>query len=359
MKILDRYILKKFLSTFAFVVVILIAIILIITFSERNELFIHNNVSRRLILRYFLCLAPHIANMLTPITIFIATVFVTSKLAVHTEFIAFLSGGVSYPRMLRPFLIGAIIIATITFVGTGWIIPEGNKFRVYFEARYFDGIPDFSERDVHFKVSPTQDVYFSSYDSQKDIGYSFTLEEIERRDIKWKLSARDATWDSTALGWRLQEWHLRVFDSLKEQYTYQNTRDTLIKINMTPADFNNTKNFEQTLTITELNDYIADLKMKGADNILIYQVEKLARYMSPFTAIILTFIGVILSSRKTRGGVSFQVALGFMLAFIYILLFMAAKSNAETGSMNPVLAIWLPNFVFSILGALLYRFVPK
>lgn len=359
MRILDRYILKKFLTTFVFVVAILVTIILIITFSERNESFIKNDVSAAEILRYFLSYAPFIANLITPITVFIATVFVTSKLASHTEIIAILSGGVSYPRMLRPFFIGSVIIAIVSFVFTGWIIPDANKFRVAFEIKYFDKEFNYSERDVHFKVSPTKYVYVSSYDSRRDIGQRFTLEEIEDKEVKWKLSARDATWDTLESGWKLKNWSLREFEGGVEKYKYEDLQDTLIKINMSPADFGNTKSLEQTLTINELDEYIAELKMKGADNIAIYEIEKLVRYMSAFTAIILTFIGVILSSRKTRGGVGFQIALGFFIAFIYIILFIAAKSNAETGSMNPIVAIWLPNFAFSILGVLLYRFVPK
>lgn len=342
-----------------FVVGILVAIVLILTFSERNETFIKNDISPKLILQYFLAYAPYIANLITPITVFIATVFVTSQLASHTEIIAILSGGVSYPRMLKPFFIGSLIIGIVSFVFTGWIIPDANKFRVAFEIEHFDKEFNYSERDVHFKVSPTKYVYLSSYDSRRDIGFRFTLEEIDNKEVKWKLSARDVTWDTLQLGWKLKDWSLREFDGVKENYKYENLKDTLIKINMTPADFGNTKSFEQTLTINELKAYIDDLKMKGADNIPTYRIELLVRYMSPFTAIILTFIGVILSSRKTRGGVGFQIALGFFIAFIYILLFIAAKSNAETGSMNPVIAIWLPNIAFTILGILLYRLVPK
>lgn len=143
-----------------------------------------------------------------------------------------------------------------------------------------------------------------------------------------------------------------------EDYIYEN-RDTLLNINMKPDDFGNLNSFEQTLTIPELEGYIDDLKMKGADNITIYIIERYVRYMSPFSAIILTLIGVILSSRKTRGGVGFQIALGFLIAFIYIILFIAAKSNAETGSTSPLLAVWFPNIIFSIIGVLLYRLVPK
>lgn len=359
MRILDRYILKKFLTTFLFVVIILVSIVLIITFSERNEDFIKNQVPAKFIFQYFLSYAPYIANLITPITVFIATVFVTSKLASHTEIIAILSGGVSYPRMLRPFVIGSIIIAIMSFIFTGWIIPNANKFRVAFEQRYFEKEFNYNEKNVHFKVSPTSYVFMSTYDSRRESGYRFTLEEIKDQKVEWKLTAGEIKWDSTRNGWALKRWSLREFDGLEETYRYENIDDTLLQINMKPEDFGNMNSFEQTLTIPELDNYIADLKMKGADNIPIYQIEKLVRYMSPFTAIILTFIGVILSSRKTRGGVGFQIALGFFIAFIYIILFIAAKSNAETGSSNPILAIWTPNIIFTAIGAALYRLVPK
>jgi len=359
MKILDWYILKKFLTTFVFVVLILVSIVLIITFSERNESFIKNDISPMLIAQYFLNYAPYIANLITPITVFIAAVFVSSKMAGHTEIVAILSGGVSYPRFLRPFFMGAIIIAIVSFFLTGWIIPNANKFRVAFEIAYFDKEFVYKERDVHFKVSPTSYVYLNSYDTRKDQGYKFTLEEISDKRLKWKLSSARIRWDSAAVGWRLTDWNIRTIDDVGEHYQYEQTKDTVIHINMTPNDFGNTKQLEQTLTLPELDEYIADLKLKGADNIPTYEIEKLIRFMSPFTAIILTFMGVILSSKKTRGGVGFQIALGFLLAFIFILLFIATKSIAEAGSMNPLLAIWLPNLVFSVLALFIYRIVPK
>ncbi len=359
MRILDRYILKKFLSTFIFVVLILVSIVLIITYSERNESFIKNDVPGLLILEYFAAYAPYIANLITPITVFIATVFVTSKMASHTEIIAILSGGVSYPRLLRPFLLGAVIIGIMSFVLTGWVIPDANKFRVNFEQLNFDKEYSFSGRDVHIKVAPNQYVYLSNYNSRNDVGFRFTLEEIEGTEVNWKLSAKKITWDSVKVGWVLNEWHYREFLEQGEKYQFEHLKDTLININLTPEDFGNLKSFEQTLTLNELNDYIAELKMRGADNVPIYVIEKYVRYMSPFTALILTFIGVILSSRKTRGGVGFQIAMGFFLAFIYIILYIAAKSNAENGSLNPLLAIWFPNIVFTFIGIVLYRLVPK
>lgn len=359
MRILDRYILIKFLTTFLFVLGILVAIVLIITFSERNENFIKNDVPPRLIAEYFLAYAPYIANLITPIIVFIAVVFVTSKLASHTEIIAILSGGVSYPRMLRPFMIGSIIIAIVSFAFTGWIIPEANKFRVAFEQKFFDTEFNFSQRDVHFKVSPTTYAYIASYDSRRDIAYRFTLEEVEGTEVLWKFAARQMKWDTLENHWVASNWNLREFNEMGETYEFQPTKDTTLVLNMSPSDFGNLNSFEQTLTLNELTAYIADLKMKGADNVPIYLIEKYVRYMSPFSAIVLTFIGVILSSRKTRGGVGFQIAMGFLIAFIYIILFIAAKSNAETSASSPLLAVWVPNIIFSIVGILLYRFVPK
>lgn len=360
MKILDKYILTKFLTTFLFVVGILVAIVLILTFSERNESFIKNEVGTWLIIKYFLYFAPYIANLITPITVFIAAVFVTSKMASHTEIVAILASGVSYPRMLKPFLTGAVIIAVISFVFTGWIIPEANKFRVKFEQQFFADKPyQYTGEDVHFKVSPTTYVYLRSYNSYRNSGRDFTLEEIVDKEMLYKISADEIFWDSTSTSWILRKWNLREFNELDEEFQYQSVNDTLIKINMSPDDFSSQTGLQETLTIPELYSYIDDLKLKGADNIPIYHIEKLIRFMSPFTAIILTFIGVILSSKKTRGGVGFQIALGFLLAFIYILLFIATKSIAEAGSMDALLAVWMPNIIFAMLGFSIYRFVPK
>lgn len=359
MNILDKYILKKFLTTFVFVVGILVAVILIITFSERNESFIKNDVSAALVIKYFVYFAPYIANLITPLTVFIATVFVTSKMAGHTEIVAILAGGISYPRFLRPFIIGSIIIAATSFVLTGWVIPNANKWRIAFEVKYFDKPFNYDGQDIHFKVSPTTYVYLRSYNSFRNVGYNFTLEEIKEKRLIHKIWAREITWDSTAVLWRLTEWNYRVLNDYGEDYTYENAEDTTLKLNMSPQDFGNNKGLQETFTLPELDSYIADLQLKGADNIPIYRIEKLIRFMSPFSAIILTFIGVILSSRKTRGGVGFQIALGFLIAFIYILLFITSKSIAEAGSMNPILAVWLPNILFGILALFIYRVVPK
>lgn len=359
MKLLDRYILKKFLITFFFVVLIMVSVVLIITYSERNGSFIENNLSAREIIGYFLNYAPYVANIITPITVFIAATFVTSLLASHTEIVAVLSSGVSYFRFLRPFLLGAVVIALISFFLTGWVIPDANKSRILFEASYFNTGSKKSEKNVHMKVSPTQYAYVNLFDASKKTGRHFTLEEIVDEQLHWKLTAKTIHWDSLSAVWRLRDWSLRTIDGYKEDYVYEPNKDTLLKLNMTPEDFTRVENMQETLNLDELDKHISDLELKGANHIPIFEIERLVRFMSPFTALILTFIGVTLSSKKTRGGVGFQLALGFLLAFIFIILFMTMRSIALAGAKNEVLVIWLPNIIFTALALIIYRLVPK
>lgn len=359
MKRLDWYILKKFLTTFFFVVLIMVSVVLIITYSERNGSFIKHNVPARQIIGYFLNFAPYIANIITPITVFIAATFVTSRLAAHTEIVAILSSGVSYFRFMRPFFIGAVVIALISFFLTGWIIPDTNASRITFEASYFDTGKKPSETNFHIKVSPTHYVYVNRFNTAKQVGRSFTLEAIEDEQLRWKLSAKSIHWNAKTGTWRLKDWNLRTIRGLEEDYIYEPNRDTVLMLNMTPDDFILTKSMEETLNLAELNKHIDDLRLKGADHIPIFEIERHVRYMSPFTALILTFIGVTLSSKKTRGGVGFQLALGFLLAFIFIILFMTTRSIAQAGSGYSALIIWLPNIIFTMLALIIYRLVPR
>ncbi|MCE7990600.1 MAG: YjgP/YjgQ family permease [Roseivirga sp.] len=359
MKLLDRYILRKFLITFFFVVLIMVSVVLIITYSERNGSFIENNLTTAQIIGYFLNYSPYVANVITPITVYIAATFVTSRLASHTEIVAILSSGISYTRFLRPFLLGAVVIALISFFLTGWVIPDANKSRILFEANYFNTGSKKSEKNVHIKVAPTRYAYVNVFNIKRKTGRGFTLEEIEDEVLRWKLAAENIQWDSVELVWRLKGWSLRTINGFNESYVYEPNKDTVLHLNMTPDDFSSTKNMQETLNLDELGQHISDLELKGADHIPIFEIERLVRFMSPFTALILTFIGVTLSSKKTRGGVGFQLALGFLLAFIFIILFMTTRSIALAGVENAVLVIWLPNIIFTVLALMIYRLVPK
>ncbi|MBK6264034.1 LptF/LptG family permease [Marivirga sp. S37H4] len=357
MKILDKYIIKKFLSTFIFVVVIILAIVVVIDYTEKNDDFMKHNLTFMEILPYYGGFIPWIANLITPITIFIAAVFVTSKMAGHTEVIAMLAGGMSFRRFMRPYFIGASIIALFSFFLNSYVIPKANKTRIAFEIAYTKKPFYFNDRNIHLKIAPEIYAYMESYNNQRDVGYRFTLERIADKELKEKLSARRIEWDSAKSSWTIKDWELRKFDGFKEKVTNGAEIDTVL--NFTPNDFANSHGLQETLTMAELNDYISLLRERGADNVKVYLIERYIRYMSPFAALILTFIGVILSSKKTRGGTGFQIALGFVIAFVFIIFFILSKAIAENSTMNPILAVWLPNITFTVLGLILYKFVPR
>lgn len=357
MKILDWYILKKFLSAYVFVVAIIVSVVCIIDITEKNEKFITHSLSGGEILGYYLDFFPYIANMITPITVFIAVVFVTAKLASHTEIIAILSSGVSFRRLMVPYLIGGMIVGALSFALNGWIIPQANKTRIAFELAYFEKPYSYNERNIHVKVGPELYLYIESYENNNKKGNKFTLERIEGTQLKEKLSAEQLVWNTDSDTWRLVNWKKREFAGTVEKVTFGDAIDTTL--NIKPKDFENTYKMYETFTLTELNDFIHELRSRGADDIEIYLIEKYFRFTSPFAIIILTFIGLIVSARKMRGGAGFQIALGFLIAFIYIIFFILTRSIAEVGGMNPALAVWIPNLIFAVVGVALYKTVPR
>ncbi|WP_226390592.1 LptF/LptG family permease [Penaeicola halotolerans] len=356
-KILDRMIIKDFLKTYVFVVLILISIILVIDFTEKNDDFIQKNVPTAEILMYFLNFGLYMANLLTPITVFIAVVFITSRMAGRTEVVAILSSGVSFWRFLRPYFIASMIIASFSFVLNGWILPNANKGRIAFQATYLEDPYYNDERNKHIKIAEDTYAYIQTYYNNTDIGYVFSLEKIQDNKLLEKLNAERIQWDTTKNSWTVKNWKHRIIKDSTEIFRTGNSMDTVLSI--TPADFGNSKGLWETLTLPGLTDHIQLLKSRGADDVNIYIIEKYIRYMSPFAAIVLTFIGVIVSARKTRGGSGYQIALGFMLSFIYIILFLLTKTFAETGSTSPILAVWMPNIIFLVIGGIMYRTVPR
>ena len=357
MKILDRYILKKFLSSYLFVVLILVAVITVIDITEKSDDFLEHQLTFDQIAGYYIDFIPWIANLITPITVFIATVFVTSKLAGHTELVAVLSSGVSFRRMLIPYLFGSVLIASASFYLNGWLIPNSDKSRVAFLVQYTHKPFNFNQNNIHIKIAPESYMYLRTYNNHSKVGHNFTLESVRDHEMYEKLTARRVSWDEESEKWKVQDWTLREFDGRNEYLSKGKELDTLL--NITPKDFESSKYLEQTLTIDELNSTIALLISRGADNVETYLVEKYMRYMSPFAIIILTFMGVIVSARKSRGGVGFQIALGFLIAFIFIICFMLSREFALKGVVSPLLGVWMPNIFFTFVALLMYRSVPR
>jgi lipopolysaccharide export system permease protein len=357
MKLIDKYILKQFLGAFVFTVLIIVAVILVIDLTEKTEKFVEAGLTSYQIIGYYLDFIPWIANFITPLTVFIATVFVTSRLAGRTEIIAILSSGVSFPRMLVPYFIGSILIAIVSFVLTGWIIPNSNKTKREFELEYLNGRYYFDKTNIHMQIAKGHYLYMRSYNNQSNVGYNFTLESVDSTKLLEKLSASRITWDEEKQKWVLTNWSIHTFDGAKEVITDGKTIDTTLVIH--PSEFGNMDKSYEGMTIPELNDEIDKLIMRGASNVEFYQVEKYIRFTSPFAVLILTFMGVIVSSRKSRGGTGFQIALGFLLSFLYIFFFIMSKSIAEAGTMHPIISVWIPNTLFGGISLLMYKYVPR
>jgi lipopolysaccharide export system permease protein len=360
MKILDLYIIKKFLKTYFFAVLIIVTIIMVIDYTEKIDNFIDNKAPINEILGdYYLNFIPYWANYISPLMVFIATVFFTANMAARTEIIAILSTGVSFMRFLRPYLIGSALLGLLTFGMVGWIIPIANKTRIAFERKYVEGGSYyFSGRDVHIKIGPEDYAYMESYDTGTNTGYRFALDKISDSKLKIKLLADRIVWDTTRRKWTIQDYRIRTFlENGKEKLTYGAKLDTTL--NLLPKDFDSKYQLQETFTMPELEETIDKVRSRGSDGIEVFLIEKYLRFANPFAVVILTVIGVIVSARKARGGVGFQIALGFMLAFLYILFFMMSKGIAQSGGMPPLLAVWLPNIVFTFIGMILYRAVPR
>lgn len=357
MKLLDRYIISKFLSAFFFVVLILVSVITVIDLTEKTEKFVKAKVTTGQVIQYYMDFIPWIGNLITPITVFIATVYVTAKMAGHTEIVAMLSGGISFRRLLVPYFIGASIIAAISFVLTGWVIPNSNKTRLAFEIEYLKSTYYYNKNNTHLQIAPNTYLYLRSYNNQSNIGFNFTLERMEDNRLIEKFSANRIKWLPDQNKWELTNWTHRTIDSLQQRITEGKKMDTTLALH--PDEFSNDYRNYDGMTINELSDHIQKLKFRGASNVEIYEVEKYIRFTSPFTVLILTFMGVIVSARKRRGGSGFQIALGFFLSFIYILFFIMSKTIAETGSMHPAFSVWLPNITFALISLGMYRALPR
>jgi lipopolysaccharide export system permease protein len=359
MKILDKYILKNFLKTFFFTVLIFVIVVSVIDFTENHDDFIEEKVPYSEIFGdYYLNYFPYIANMLSPIMVFIATVVVTAQLAARTEIIAMFNSGMSFIRVLVPYIIGSTFIGIMTFYLIGWVIPNSNKVRLDFEDKYLRSTKYVDAFDVHVKIAPEQYIYMKSYNPASENGYDFTLETIQGNRLLSKLKSKKATFNQELQAWQLDSYSIRWFDEQgKESFEQGGQLDTIIPI--TPADFSMRHQMYTTLTLGELDEYIAKLKERGSEELPVFVTEKTERYTYPFAIVILTIIGVIVSARKSRQGTGFQIAFGFALAIIYILFVILSRTVSQFGSVGPITAAWTPNIIFTFIGFIMYKTLPR
>lgn len=358
LKLLERYILKKHISAFLFFVFSFVLIICIIDFTEKNDDFMHHNLSYWIVFRdYYLRLIPYLANFLSPIMIFLSTIFVTSKLASHTEIIAILSSGVSFARVLLIYIKGSIILAVVIFFMIGWVIPNSNKVRVNFEVEYLKNKFHYDKLHTHVKVGPSTFAYIESYNNERNYGTGFSIEKFENKKLIYKLQSSRVKWDSTTQKWHVDRYSLRTIEDGVENLSYHEDLDTTL--NLYPKDFQSSFKKQEALTIPELKAYIKEQKERGFPDIKLYEIEYYERFTYPFAIIVLTVLGVIVSARKSRDGIASQIILGLVLALTFIMFIMIGRNFAQDGSLHPIVTAVTPNIVFAFIAYILYKKLPR
>lgn len=358
LKTIDYYIIKKFLGTFFFALAMIMAIVIIFDVAEKLDNFIEKDVSwSDIIFVYYLNFIPYFANFFSPLFVFISVIFFTSKLTGDSEIVAILTSGVSYQRLMYPYFVAALLLATMSFILTGYVIPEANKKRIDFEYKYIYTKQGFYARNVHKQIQPGVYAYIESYDNSRDIGYKFSIEKFENKKLVSKFMADRVLWDSTKQSWAVKNYYIRDYNGKNEKITQGKSIDTTI--NLKPSDFKVVERTIETLNAEELKVFIAEQKMKGDEKIEEYKVEEYRRSAFPFSTFILTLIGVSLSTQKRRGGTGLNIGIGLVLSFLYILFMQVFTEFAKASTVPSLLAVWLPNILFFAIGIFLYLIAPK
>lgn len=359
MKIIDRYIIKKFLGTFFYAISLLIMIVIIFDVSENLESFIRNEAPlKAIIFDNYVNFIPYFINLFIYLFTFISVIFFTSKLAGDTEIIAILSSGVSFRRLLFPYLISSLILGIMSFYLGNFLIPTTNKTRRIFKNTYMEDLNKDNDRNLHVQIEPNTFVYVESYSSDVDMGYKFSLEKYDGTNLTYKVMSDRITWDTATNGWKLTNYFIRTIDDTIQHVQIGKELDTLIP-SLKPIDLYEIKEFFEEMDFFELNDFIADEKRKGSISYKRYENEKHKRLAGPAAIVILTFIGVALSSRKVRGGIGMHLGVGIALTFSYIFLMQVSTVFSQYGDLHPAIAAWIPNILYMFIGIYLIQKAPK
>jgi lipopolysaccharide export system permease protein len=355
---IDIYILRKFLGTFFFSLLLISVIVIVFDISEKIEDFLRHEVTlREIVFDYYLNFLPFFMNLFSPQFTLISVVYFTSRMAARTEIVAMLSAGVSFYRIVRTYMIGAAIIAILSLLLNTMVIPSLNKTRLAFESKYIGGHFIFDQRDVHRQIAPGVFVYMQHYDNEDNIGTMFTLEKFEGRKLVMKVSAREIHWDSIKESWSIRNYTARKIDGRKEKLYSGSRIDTVF--NLSPKDFSRAQNVMESMTQPELNSFIENERMKGSDNVQLFEIEKHKRIAFPFATFVLTLIGVAVSSRKVRGGIGRHLAVGIGIGFVFIVFGQVFTSFAQSSVMPPGIAVWIPNVIFLVVSLIMLRKAPK
>ena len=356
---MDWYIIKKFLGTYFFAIALIISIAVVFDVNEWIDNFINNKAPvKAIIFDYYANFIPYFSNLFSPLFVFISVIFFTSKLAENSEIIAMMSTGMSFKRLLRPYMISAAIISIMTYGMGAYVIPKGNVPRLNFEDRYKKKKKQEYVRNVQVEVDSGVIAYMERYENYNKTAYRFSLDKFVDKKLVSHLTARSATYDTANVHkWTLKNYMIREMDGMKETITKGDRLDSIIK--MEPQDFLIMKGQQETMTSSELSAYIERQRRRGFANIKEFEIEYHKRIAMSFASFILTIIGVSLSSRKVKGGMGMYLGAGLALSFSYILFQTVSATFAVNGNASPFLAVWVPNIVYTFIAIYLYRKAPR
>ena len=348
--LLDRYIIGKFLGTYIFAIILILAITVMFDINEKLDAFLQAPL-RATIFQYFVNFLPYFANQFSPLFTFIAVIFFTSKLADNSEIIAMLSSGMSFQRLLRPYMISATIIAIATFVLGAYIIPPANVKRIDYTNTYVKNRRVDYGDNIMMQVAPGTIAFMSRYDNTTHTGYRFSLEKFNDKKLVSRMTSVSIKWD-TLYQWQVRDYVIRNFEGNRELITKGQRLDTVIPFE--PRDFLISRHDQEMLTSPHLDQDIARQKERGVANIKAFEIEYHKRIAMCAAAFILTVIGMSLSSKKVKGGMGVNIGLGLVLSFSYILFMTVTSSFAVSGLTSPMVAMWIPNIIYSVIAVVLY-----
>lgn len=359
--ILDWYIIRKFIGTYIYAILLIISIAIVFDFNENLSKFTQYHAPwRAIVFDYYANFIPYYSNLFSPLFVFIAVIFFTSKLAGNSEIIAMLAAGVSIRRLMRPYMISCVLIAGLTFYLNSFVIPHGTVIRQNFESLYRNSKKNTSAENVQLYVAKNTTAYIQHYDNQYKRGYGFSLVKIKDKKIVSHMTAMEIQYDTVAdtkFHWRLSNWKMRTLKGLKEHIQSGASKDTVLL--MEPTDLVYSKGQQETFTSPELLDYISKQTSRGSGNVVQYEVEFHKRIAMSFSSFILTIIGLSLSSRKRKGGMGLYLGIGLALSFSYIMLQTVSSTFAIQADTPPLLAAWIPNIIFAVIAYFCYRHAPS
>jgi lipopolysaccharide export system permease protein len=358
MKKLDRYILIKFLSTFVFIMLLLLGVTIVIDLSEKIDSFMENHVTVRIAaFDYFVFFIPYITSLIGPFFVLVAVIFFTSQLADRSEIIAILNSGTSFYRMLYPYFIGATILALVFYFGNHYFVPYSNNKRIEFEQKYVSKVPEGLRFNFHRTIAPGTIVYFENYRPFDGSGYKFSIDKFKDGKLIYKLRSEKIEWNPKTAHWRITNYYIRQLNETHDIITRGDAMDTIFSFK--PEDFSFAEHNKDAMTTPQLIEYIDYMKKGGQPDIEYYQVERFRRTASAFSIYIMTLIGVSVASRRLRGGLGWHIVLGIGLSALYEVIMKFSVTFSTNSTLPPVMGVWIPNLLYTGLAIYLLKKAPK